>query len=103
VRIIVKVILFGLLLSLAKPSLAQDINNTTTLDKKDFTHINIFSSEADQIHMYLTDQKQQKYHISAVSQKEAEQILNRIKSDTSIIFKTAPVDNKSYLKVTSWQ
>lgn len=73
------------------------------LHKSDITGIKIVSSVYNKIHLFLTDQNNATYRMSMLNQNQAQEVLNRFKSDSSLIIKTTPGEGKNSYNIVDWR
>lgn len=83
--------------------LAEDVETTVEIRKSGLMEIRIIGTQVDNICFFITDSENRTFRISALSEKEANHILSRLKDDQSILIKTIPSKRRDYRNVVSWQ
>lgn len=96
--------LFLALLAFARPALAADAIEPTTLHKSDIKALKMFSVAQDKIIVFVTDQHDVKYRLGSMNKADVSHLLDALKKpETGVTITAKAVANKKYLEVTAWK
>jgi len=102
-KFIVSLLVFTLFFIFANISSAAEAANAREIKRSQIDKIKITSSQPDSFLFFLFDKRDVVYRISSLTQKQAQEILNRLKGESTLSISTQSVDEKNYLEVTNWQ
>lgn len=102
-KLLIRLLIFTALLMLAAHMTRAQEPTAQEIRREHISKIKIISMNVDDILFYLYGKDRAIYRMSSLSQREADQILTRLKDNQILKISTQPVERQPYLEVVDWQ